>query len=219
MKIIQAFLKSLKLRLDRVNCIAETARIHPQAWVSGSTISDGVEIAKGCKIFSAELSGRIDIDRFTSIWGPGVHIVGSVQGIKVGAFCSIAHHVFMHENFHNMQRTTSYFVERNLFGVSHPPCAETSRGPIIIGNDVWIGAGAIILSGVSIGDGTVIGAGSVVTRDIPPYVVAAGNPATVVRARFTPEVTSLLLASQWWTWSEERLRHEASFLTKLHARG
>lgn len=219
MIITQAILRGLKRRLDRINDISESAVIHPGAWVSGSSIDRQVAIAKGCKIYRAELSGKISIGRFTSIWGPGIHVFGPKHGIRVGAFCSIAHHVFMHESFHNIQRTTTYFIERNFFGTEHPLEAEVSRGPIIIGNDVWIGAGATILSGVEIGDGAVIGAGAVVTRAIPPYVVAAGNPATVVRDRFAPEVTRLLQASQWWTWSEDRLRNEADFLTKVHSRG
>jgi virginiamycin A acetyltransferase len=218
MKLAQTFLKLLKRRLDRVNDISSMASIHPEAWVSGSTISDGVSIAQKCKVYCADISGSVAIDRYTSIWGPGIHIVGPIHGIRVGAFTSIAHHVSMHESFHNIQRTSTYYIERNLFGVDLPLGEEISRGPIIIGNDVWIGAGATILSGVQIGDGSVIGAGAVVTRAIPPYVVAAGNPATIVRDRFAPEDTRLLQASQWWTWSEDRLRDEADFLTRLHSR-
>lgn len=218
MKFVQSILQILKRRLDRVNDISSKASIHPQAWVSGSTIGCGVSIAQNCKIYRADISGLIAIDRYTSIWGPDIHIVGPIHGIRVGAFCSIAHHVSMHESFHNIQRTSTYYIERNLFGVDLPQGEEISRGPIIIGNDVWIGAGATILSGVQIGDGAVIGAGSVVTRSIPPYIVAAGNPATIVRDRFAPEATRLLQASQWWTWSEDRLRNETDFLTRMHSR-
>ncbi|MCC1498218.1 CatB-related O-acetyltransferase [Alcanivorax sp. 1008] len=125
----------------------------------------------------------------------------------------------MHESFHNSQRTTTYFVERNLLRTPASPDAEISRGPIVIGNDVWIGAGSKILSGVRVGDGAIIGAGTIVTRDVPAFSVVGGNPGRVLRARFSPEVTDRLQSSEWWNWSEERLREEAGFLVEIHARG
>lgn len=71
--------------------------------------------------------------------------------------------------------------------------------PIKIGNDVWIGCNSLILPGVSvIGDGAVVGAGSIVTHDIPPYAIVAGNPARIIRYRFQKEVIKELLASKWW---------------------
>lgn len=219
MNFKQFILLAIKRRLLQVNDVTTAGLIHPGAWISGSIISGEVTIAKGCKIFQAELSGVIDVDRFTTIWGPGVLIDGKKHGIQVGSFCSIAHHVSMHESFHDVQRTTTYFIEKNLFHSGRPFEAEVSRGAIIIGNDVWIGAGVTILSGVQIGDGAVIGAGSVVTRDIPPYVIAAGNPANVVRERFPPEVSKQIADTQWWSWSEDRLRSEYKFLTNRHVRG
>jgi acetyltransferase-like isoleucine patch superfamily enzyme len=80
-----------------------------------------------------------------------------------------------------------------------------SKGPIIIGNDVWIGMNAIILSGVTIGDGAVIGAGAVVSKDIPPYAVAVGSPAVVKHFRFSPEQIERLLEIRWWDWPEEKM--------------
>jgi len=77
---------------------------------------------------------------------------------------------------------------------------------IVIGHDVWIGARAIILDGVVIGNGAIIGAGAVVTSDVPPYAVAVGVPASVIRYRFTPEQIDTLESSQWWDWDLSLLR-------------
>jgi len=81
-----------------------------------------------------------------------------------------------------------------------------SRGDISIGSDVWIGSNVIILSGVTIGDGAVIGAGAVVTKDIPPYAVAAGVPAKVIKSRFSDEDITLLLSARWWDWDFEKIK-------------
>ena len=76
---------------------------------------------------------------------------------------------------------------------------------IKIHSDVWIGAGAIVLSGVTIGVGAVIGAGSVVTHDVPPYEIWAGNPAKKIRNRFDEKVINDLLKTNWWEWNDEKI--------------
>lgn len=75
----------------------------------------------------------------------------------------------------------------------------------MIGNDVWIGYEAVILAGVTIGDGAIIGTRSVVTKDVPPYTIVGGVPAKPIRKRFSDEMTSTLLKTQWWDWPEEKI--------------
>jgi acetyltransferase-like isoleucine patch superfamily enzyme len=87
-------------------------------------------------------------------------------------------------------------------GKSLPPQRRT-KGDVRIGNDVWIGQRVTILSGVAIGDGAVIGAGSVVTRDVPAYAVAAGNPCRILRMRFDCETIEMLQSLRWWDWPRE----------------
>lgn len=79
------------------------------------------------------------------------------------------------------------------------------RGDTVVGNDVWIGTEAMILPGVTIGDGAIVGARAVVAADVPPYAVVVGNPARVVRRRFSPEDVERLLAIAWWTWPIEAI--------------
>lgn len=86
-----------------------------------------------------------------------------------------------------------------------------SNGPVVIGNDVWVGYEALILSGVTIGDGAVVAARAVVTKDVAPYEIVGGNPATHIRWRFDEPTREALLRIRWWDWPEEkvqRLRHE-----------
>jgi len=81
-----------------------------------------------------------------------------------------------------------------------------SRGPIVIGSDVWIGRNALVLSGVRIGHGAVVGAGSIVTRNVRPYAVVAGNPAREHRRRFSDSQIEALLAIEWWNWPQQEVR-------------
>jgi acetyltransferase-like isoleucine patch superfamily enzyme len=75
-----------------------------------------------------------------------------------------------------------------------------------IGNDVWVGFGSTIMGGVTVGDGAVVAARSVVFSDVPPYAVVAGNPARVIRSRFSPRIVERLLRIRWWDWPEDEIR-------------
>jgi acetyltransferase-like isoleucine patch superfamily enzyme len=128
--------------------------------------------------------------------------------IEIGKFCCIGSNVsiFGGEE-HYIQRTTAYpfsFLFLQEMPRIHNTDART-KGVTRIGNDVWIGQSAIILSGVTVEDGVIIGAGAVVSRDVPPYTVVAGNPAQVVRHRFAPSTIEFLLNLQWWDWPLEKI--------------
>ncbi|MEJ8476167.1 CatB-related O-acetyltransferase [Roseibium sp. H3510] len=97
-----------------------------------------------------------------------------------------------------------------------------SRGDTVIGNDVWIGTGATILPGVKIGDGAIIGAKAIVSRDVPAYAIAVGNPAQEVKSRYPAEVVEELLHIAWWNWPVEKITQHLNAirggdLTALHA--
>ena len=88
----------------------------------------------------------------------------------------------------------------------------TPTGDTIVGSDVWTCAGALILSGVTIGDGAIIGAGAVVTKDVPPYAIVGGNPAKVLRYRYDEEQREALLSIRWWDWPVEVVREAVPLL-------
>ena len=83
---------------------------------------------------------------------------------------------------------------------------EQTSGNCIIGNDVWIGANATILAGVTIGDGAIIGANSLVTADVVPYSIVAGTPAKHIRYRFDETMIALLMQMKWWNWDDDRIK-------------
>ena len=112
--------------------------------------------------------------------------------LKIGSFCSIGGGVeFLLGGNHAMDGLSTFPVKVKYFGHTHE---ALTKGPIIIGDDVWIGNRATILSGTQIGQGAVIGACAVVSGHVPPYAVVAGNPAKIVRYRFSPEVIEKMLA-------------------------
>lgn len=140
--------------------------------------------------------------------------------VKIGSFCSFAPGVVILANADHNKDFPSTYPFRTLFFSSLKRGKSSgyfnqdvvSRGSIEIGHDVWVGQNAIILSGISIGTGAVIGAGTVVTKDIPPYAIAVGNPARVISFRFPPSIIERLLESRWWELSDENLRNLESYL-------
>jgi len=142
-----------------------------------------------------------------------IPFVSAKAPVDIGSFCSIAYGVRILSHADHPQNLPSLFPFRarvfgNPAGSGQAPAAElaVTKGPISIGHDVWIGINAVILSGVTVGAGAIIGAASVVTRDVPPYAVVAGNPARIIRFRFAPEIIERLLASRWWELSDAALK-------------
>ncbi len=163
------------------------------------------EIGKGCKVIGGvRLVGEIRIGKYTSLNGPNMDIEAAINKVTIGNFCSIARNVSIQEFNHDLSRLTTYFVKKNL---ERKPSKEDviSKGEITIGHDVWIGTQCVILSGSNIGTGAVIAANSVVTGNIPPYAIAAGSPAKVIKYRFNNITIKFLLESEWWNKSKDEV--------------
>lgn len=135
----------------------------------------------------------------------------------IGKFCMIASGVtfLMNGGNHLTESLTAYpFAifgkgwEKAMQGKSYP-----IKGDLVIGNDVWIGYNATIMAGVTIGDGAIIAANSTVVKDIAPYSIVGGNPATEIKKRFSDEKIQQLLQLQWWNWDVQKITDNIEFLT------
>lgn len=129
----------------------------------------------------------------------------------IGKFCSIAcgaKFLFNSAN-HILSSLSTYpfplFFEEWGLEKRNVAASWDNKGDIVIGNDVWIGYEAVIMAGVTIGDGAIIGARAVVTKDVPPYMVAGGIPAKPIKKRYPEETIAALSELKWWDWPEERI--------------
>jgi len=137
-----------------------------------------------------------------------------IINVTVGSFCSIASSVRIGGVAHPM-----HFVSTSPAFLSHKDSIKAKYAThdylparkTVIGNDVWIGEGSYIKAGVNIGHGAVVGMGSVVTKDIPPYAIFAGNPAKLIRFRFSGDVIEALLSTKWWDQSDTYLKKHGVF--------
>jgi phosphonate metabolism protein (transferase hexapeptide repeat family) len=131
---------------------------------------------------------------------------------EIGKFVSIGPLVGINPANHPLERAAQAHFTYRSWQYFEDAEDETDlldgrrQARVTIGHDVWIGRAAIVLPGRSIGTGAVIGAGAVVTKDVAPYTIVAGNPARVIRRRFSEEISERLQALQWWDWPHGRLR-------------
>ena len=131
--------------------------------------------------------------------------------LRIGRFCAIAAGVRFIMNGANHAMSGLSTFPFNIFGhgwekgFDPASWARELRVDTVVGNDVWIGMEAMVMPGVTIGDGAVVAARAVVTHDVPPYAIVAGNPAKVVKTRFGDDIVQRLLAVAWWDWPAEKI--------------
>ena len=149
----------------------------------------------------------------TNGWSIGDHTYGVphvyeswITKLTIGRFTSIAQNVQIVLGDHRPSFATTYpfFTLKDEWPGAGPIALDhQTRGPVVIGNDVWMCASVIVTSGVTIGDGAVLAAGAIVTKDVPPYAIVGGNPARLIRYRFPPDIIDRLLRVRWWDWPDE----------------
>jgi phosphonate metabolism protein (transferase hexapeptide repeat family) len=181
--------------------LGEAPLIHPTAEVRESVLGRYTEVGARTRLNECRL-------------GDYSYIVndGDMAYTMVGKFCSIAamtrinpgnHPMWRASQAHFTYRASAYFEgeadEAEFFAWRRAHAVE-------IGHDVWIGHGAIVLAGRKIGTGAVIAAGAVVTKDVAPYAIVAGNPARMLRQRFSDEIAERLARLAWWDWTHDKLQ-------------
>src|SRR5690554_76126 len=140
----------------------------------------------------------------------GNFIVKGLGGVlEIGSFCAIGADVKVILANHDFSKTSmQYSFYAKYFNLKNEPAQKLTS---VIENDVWIGDNSVLLPGITVGTGAVIGAGAIVTKDVPPYAIVAGNPARILRKRFSEEKIEKLLASKWWEWDERKIKTNKSF--------
>jgi len=183
----------------RLTFIANTVK-NPNILVGDYTYTDDAE---GAEPFESrvlyhypEIGDRLIIGRFTAI-ASGVRFLMNGAAHATGGFSTYPFGLF----------------GQGWEAAAPSPGSLNAKGDTVIGNDVWIGYQALILPGVKIGDGAIVAARSVVTRDVPPYAVVGGAPATLIRARFSGEIVAALLEIAWWNWDAAKITRNLPAIT------
>jgi len=181
--------------------MTEAPWIHETALVKNSRLGAWTMVGQRCEVFQSDL---LDYS----------YLVKDVEvfNAEVGKFANVASHVRINPTNHPMWRATlhhftyrskSHFMGHDDYDEEVANWRNEHR--VIIGPDVWIGHGAVLMPGVSVGTGAIIGSGSVVTKNVPDYAIVAGNPAKLIRRRVSEETEAALKRVAWWDWSRDEL--------------
>jgi virginiamycin A acetyltransferase len=135
----------------------------------------------------------------------------------IGRFCAIAVGTtfIMSNSNHAMDGFSTYpfFIFEEPLDLEKHVKSLPQKGDTVVGNDVWFGTNSVIMPGITIGDGAIIGAYAVVTKDVAPYEIVAGNPARLIRKRFSEDVIDELQAIAWWNWNHDKIAKNISAIT------
>ncbi len=210
--------KSLNSEID------ETCLLYKDVRVSYSKLANNCSIGDFSRVDYSNLAGHVRVNRMNHIYKTslGSHTYTGqntvIMDAKIGNFCSIAWNITIGAAEHDFNKITTHAFLYNQYDHIRPEEKDEAydrfEKEIVIGNDVWIGANAIILRGVNVSDGAVIGAGAVVTKDVPPYAIVAGNPAKVIKYRFSDEMIKELLELKWWNFTDDKIQELYPYFDK-----
>jgi phosphonate metabolism protein (transferase hexapeptide repeat family) len=191
--------------------LSEEPTIDASAFVKDCTLGKWTEIGERTKVVETTM-------------GDYSYVVNDCEIIytTMGKFVNIAAHTRINPGQHPMDRPSMHHFQYRSsaydLGEDDPSFFDWRRERhLTIGHDVWIGHGAIVQGGVTIGCGAVIGSGAVVTKDVAPYAIVTGMPATLLRFRFEPHIQEALMRVAWWDWSHDELRERMEDFRSLDA--
>lgn len=192
--------------------LSEKPTIHPTAKVSKSYLGAYTDVGPRCSLSESSM------DDYS-------YLAGDVSMVwtTIGKFCSIAAHTRINPGNHPTWRVTSSHCtyRRKQYGLDDTDDREFFQWrkdhPCSIGHDVWIGHAVTVLAGVSVGTGACIGAGAVVTKDIPPFAIAVGVPARVIKFRFDEATIARIQAAEYWNWDRATLEENFADLRDVDA--
>ena len=185
-------------------------QVHPSAQLRDARLGRFTQLAERVSFKDSTLGDYSYVERHAEI-----------IYAEIGKFCAIASDVRVNALNHPMDRVSQhkityrpneYFLGKKLDTGFRE---ERIMKKVVIGHDVWIGHGAIILPGVSIGHGAVVAAGAVVAKDVAPYDIVAGVPARVLRKRFAPDICERIATLAWWDWSHDTLADAVDDMAQL----
>ena len=207
--------------------LLDSRKKHPMTLPDGTVIKQTVhlkEVINHPKIQVGEFSYYHNFDileDYASYLAPYLFPL-SKDSLIIGKFVQIAHGVRFITSSANHKMSGFSTYPFNTFMMTPQTTSEDitamfedaqNRGDTVVGNDVWIGMNVVIMPGVKIGDGAIIGANSVVTKNVEPYTVVGGNPATIIKKRFDEQTIDTLLNIKWWDWPIEKIEKNIDVIT------
>ncbi|MEM9425155.1 MAG: DapH/DapD/GlmU-related protein [Pseudomonadota bacterium] len=191
---------------------ADAPFLHPECEITDSTFGAYVEIGKGSRVAHSVLDDYSYCDRYADIANARIGKFANIAAFsRIGATDHPLHTAACH---HFLYRSVDYWDDA---GRDAPFFEHRQSRVAHIGHDTWIGAGAMIKPEITLGDGAVVGSGSVVTKDVAPYTIVAGNPAKPLRLRQPRDIADRLIALAWWDWHHDALRDALDDFRRLKA--
>ena len=176
--------------------------VAPYANCNNVEFEEYVNVAHHAEIDECKIGKRTSIGRYSKI-----------RNAEIGRYCSISWDVTIGAMGHPMESVSTHaFSFRKKFGLSENDYF-LKHEKVIIGNDVWIGCNVVIMPGIEIGNGAVIGGGGIITKNVRPYEIVAGNPAKHLRFRFSDEIINRLLGIKWWEWDDRIIKDNISLFS------